>query len=63
MFRYKPKYKKVGVLPIRIVKPNVSSVGPSSERNMQFLSDEGPTLETIDFTIRIGSTPTFLYLD
>ena len=23
---------------------------------------EGPTLETLDFTIRIGSTPTFLYL-
>ena len=31
---YKPKYKKVGVLPpIWIVKSNVSSVGPSSERN------------------------------
>ena len=28
-----------------------------------FLSDEGPTLETIDYTIRIGSTPTFLYFD
>ena len=27
------KYEKVGVLPIRIVKSNVSSVGPSSERN------------------------------
>ena len=26
------KYKKVGVLPIRIVKSNVSSIGPSSER-------------------------------
>ena len=24
------------------------------------ISDEGPTLETLDFTIRIGSTPTFL---
>ena len=23
-----------------------------------FLSDEGPTLETLDYTIRIGSTPT-----
>ena len=30
----KSKYKKVGVLLIRIVKSNVSSVGPSSERNM-----------------------------
>ena len=26
-----------------------------------FLSDEGPMLETLNFTIRIGSTPTFLY--
>ena len=29
----------------------------------QFLSDEGPLLETLDYTIRIGSTPTFLYFD
>ena len=29
----------------------------------QFLSDEGPMLETLDYTIRIGSTPTFLYFD
>ena len=28
-----------------------------------FLSDEGPMLETLHFTIRIGSTPTFLYFD
>ena len=28
-----------------------------------FLSEEGPTLETLNFTIRIGSTPTFVYLD
>ena len=30
-----------------------------------FLSDKGPapTLETLDFTIRIGSTPTFSYFD
>ena len=26
-------------------------------------SDEGPMLETLDHTIRIGSTPTFLYFD
>ena len=30
---------------------------------MVFLSDEGPMLETLDHTIRIGSTPTFLYFD
>ena len=30
---YKSNYKKVGVLPIRIVQSNVSSVGPSSKRN------------------------------
>ena len=48
----KYKYKKVGVLPIRTVKSNV------------FLSDKGPMLETLAFTIRIGSTPTFLlYFD
>ena len=28
-----------------------------------FLSDEGPNARTLDFTIRIGSTPTFLYFD
>ena len=28
-----------------------------------FLSDEGPMLETLDYTIRICSTPTFLYFD
>ena len=25
--------------------------------------DEGPMLETLDYTIRTGSTPTFLYFD
>ena len=30
---YKSKYKKIGLLPIRIVKSNVSSIGTSSERN------------------------------
>ena len=28
-----------------------------------FLSVEEPTLETLDYAIRIGSTPTFLYFD
>ena len=28
-----------------------------------FLSDEGPTLETLDFTTRFGSASTFLYFD
>ena len=28
-----------------------------------FPSDEGPMLETLDYSIRIGSTPTFLYFD
>ena len=31
--------------------------------NVVLLSDEGPMLETLDHTIRIGSTPTFLYFD
>ena len=30
---------------------------------MQFFSNERPSLETLDFTLHIGSTPTFLYLD
>ena len=30
-------YKKVGVLPIRIVWSNVSSIGPSSERTISAL--------------------------
>ena len=55
------KYEKVGQLPIRIIKSNVSSVGPSSERNRKkflFLStkEEGSTLETLDFTVRIDFT-------
>ena len=45
----KSKYKKVGVLLIRIVKSNVSSVGPSSVRN--------------GLVIRIGGTLTFSYFD
>ena len=54
----------VGVLPIRIVWSNVSSIGPSWERN-HFVSliDEGRMLETLDYTIRIGSIPTILYFD
>ena len=32
--------------------------GPSSERK-----NEGPTLETLDFTIRTSSTPTFSYFN
>ena len=28
-----------------------------------FLSDKEPTVKTLDFTIRIGSTPTFFYFD
>ena len=45
---HSPRYKKVGVLPIWIVKSNVSSIGPSSERKKK-----GPMLETLDYTIRI----------
>ena len=64
---HKSKYEKVGngVLLIRIVTSDVSSVGPSSERKHSscFCSDEGPMLETLDFTIHIGSTPTFSYFD
>ena len=37
LLRYKSKYKTVGVLPIRIVKSNVLSVAPSSERNRKLI--------------------------
>ena len=40
----------VGVLPIRIV-------------GSESLIDERPMLETLDYTIRIGSTPTILYFN
>ena len=45
----KSKYKKVGVLPIRIVKSNVSSVGPLSERNTDccFLRSKRQTLLSV----------------
>ena len=47
-----------------MLKSTVSSVGPSSEKNrLKTFSDERPMLETIDFTIRIGSTPTFSHFD
>ena len=35
----------------------------ATPEKLGFLSDEGPMLETLDHTIRIGSTPTFLYFD
>ena len=43
-------------------------VGTRAEMPREFrldilFQDEGPTLETLDHTIRIGSTPTFLYFD
>ena len=47
---------------------NVSSIGPFVREKQKikkflFLSDEGSMLETLDFTIHLGSTPTFLYFD
>ena len=41
LINYKSQYKKVSVIPIWIVKSNISSIGPSSERNMT------STLETL----------------
>ena len=57
----------VGVLPTRIVKSNVSSVSPSAfvegNRNIfLLLSDERPTFETFNITIRIDSSPILSYL-
>ena len=47
LYKY-PLNRSFRLLPIRIVKSNVSSVGPS----LLFLSDEGPILETLDFPYR-----------
>ena len=44
----------------RAVQASTRKVSP---QGFLFLSDEGPMLETLDHTIRIGSTPTFLYFD
>ena len=46
------KYKKVGVLPIRIVWSNVSSICPSSERNRGFISICISTLPTQHTTFK-----------
>ena len=37
--------------------------GRFPRRDLAMHVDEGPMLETLDYTIRIGSTPTFLYFD
>ena len=47
------KFQKLG-----IISRGLACIGSSL-----FLSDEEPTLETLDYTIQIGSTPTFLYFD
>ena len=54
-------------------KSNVSSVCPSPQRDKRdkkkykiqktFLSNEGSTLESLDFAFYIGSSTTFLYFD
>ena len=54
--RYKLKYEEVGVLPIWIIKSKVFEHWPFI-RETQGERDEGPMLETFDFTYRIGGTP------
>ena len=44
----------------RLAKPSYF-INCGQREKYNILSDEGPTLETLNFTIRIGSTPTFLY--
>ena len=52
-------------LTFRALALRQKETGPIFVREKQDdkLSDEGPMLETSDHTIRIGSTPTFLYFD
>ena len=40
-----------------------SALPPDTDLHEDLPSDEGPTLDTLDYTIRISSTPTFLYFD
>ena len=40
------------------IRERSEKIREKSERN---LSDEGPMLETLDYTIRIGSTPSIKY--
>ena len=42
---------------------NFMAKGAREKKRFLFLFDEGPMLEMLDYTIRIGSTPTFLYFD
>ena len=59
IYIYISKYKKVGELPIRIVYSLTFRASALRQRE----TDEGPMLETLDYTIRSGSTPTSLYFD
>ena len=54
---YKSEYKK------RNIKRSVYCQLALGQLALGFLSDEGPMLETLDYTIRIGSISTFLYFD
>ena len=54
-----PKLKKVGVLPIRIVKSNVSSVGQLHQRE----TGRRAYAQNVRLYYHIGSTLTFLYFD
>ena len=47
----------------RLVQKHISRIKWLKSNSIFFLSDEGPMLETLDYTIRIGSIPTFLYFD
>ena len=57
----------VNVTGVKQIWPGILKIWPVIHRWQAvfflFLSDEGPMFETLDHTIRIGSTPTFLYFD
>ena len=53
--------KRIGVYSALFLSGNGTIFLYNKQNN--FLSDEGPMLETLDHTIRFGSTPTFLYFD
>ena len=57
-----PNAKRPPIIQVPLSRINIVAWCVYIYRNM-FLSDEGPTLKTLDFAFYIGSTPTFLYFD
>ena len=53
----------IGLFSFHMIISLISFIYVHSVFTFMFFFDEGPTLETINFTFHIDSTPTFLYSD